>query len=503
MKKISLNINWHNINIPLLLFLIFFLNVKFVIKLLALVLIIIYSKNIKLGISWKNSRIPLFYFLIICLELLKYFLVTRNYTVSYILVFSMGILQWCVSLLAIHYIKLFVENDPVERVHYTIKSFFLLNYLVSFFFLCLLLFQPVWLKYWGHGTDISILSPSAGDTILGITFDTSTVNATINSIGLVYFLYKREYLFCFLSILTIALCTSNVTFLLIATLLGCMFLTVRHKRLRLAVFLSGVLLTTFYLLVSPSNRGYIRNYFVQLYIVNKNPELVANAPSGDNDTLLNRSSVQKKVPDSVYSFSEKKLEKALHNLFSLSESQTDASGTPQLQLSSEDFNSKPGKLISFFQTYNYLISDSKNFLFGAGIGNFSSKLAFRTAGIKQQGNYPEKYQHIAPEFKANHLKTFLFYFNSDASRHSVLNYPFSVYNQIPGEYGIIGVTFFLLFYLGYFIKRYRSLNYGRYLIPLLLGFFLMEYWFEMYSLITVFELLILLNLKENSFDKSA
>jgi hypothetical protein len=71
-----------------------------------------------------------------------------------------------------------------------------------------------------------------------------------------------------------------------------------------------------------------------------------------------------------------------------------------------------------------------------------------------------------------------------------------VYNQVLGEYGITGAILFIVFYLGYFVSKYRRLSYGRYLIIILLGFFLMEYWFESLSLIVIFELFMLLNIKE-------
>ncbi|HEU5164326.1 MAG TPA: hypothetical protein VFU29_02230, partial [Chitinophagaceae bacterium] len=237
-----------------------------------------------------------------------------------------------------------------------------------------------------------------------------------------------------------------------------------------------------------------RNYFVQLYILNKNPELATNQ-ANPNDTLTN-SKNQSKVPDSIYAFDNKKLRKAWDNFF-LSNKNEDSSQVPELYLKDEDFNRRPGKMISFFQTYNYLKFSKKNFLFGAGVGNFSSKLAFRSSGVQNFGSYPAKFRYSSKVFEENHLKTFLYYFNRDASKHSVLNYPPSVYNQILGEYGLIGAFLFTIFYIGYFIKQYKRLTYGRYLIIALLAFLFMEYWFEMYSLIVFFELLMLLNLKEN------
>jgi hypothetical protein len=412
----------------------------------------------------------------------------------------MGIFQWSISLLALHHIKLFIEKSEGEKIHNTIKVFFLLNFLVSIFYLSLLIFCPSLLRFWGHGSGLSFSSPSAGDAILGISFDSSIVNATINCIGLIYFLYKKEYLFSVLCILIIALCTSNVAFIIIATTLVLMFLTVRQKKLRLVVFVNGVMLLFAYFFISPANREYIHNYFVQMYVVNKSPELITqNKPDSPqlNDSIPSKlQSNNRKLSDSDYAFSKKKLDKALNHLVTV-RSKNDSTGIPQLQLGDVDYQSRPGKLVSFLQTYNYLRSGKADFLFGAGVGNFSSKLAFRAAGVTTLGTYPQRFRYVSPVFEKNHLQTFLFYLRSDVSQHSVLNYPNSVYNQLLGEYGFLGAILFAVFYLGYFLKRYRALSYGRYLIFILLAFFLMEYWFETYSIIIIVELMMLLNIKEN------
>jgi hypothetical protein len=151
MKRLISSNLLNKINVPLLLFLIFFLNVKFVVKVIAIVILTLYYMNFKFGLSWKKTRLPLFYFLIILIEIIKFIFITRNYSVNYMIVFSFGILQWAISLLAIHYLKFFVEQDTIIRIHNTIRSFFLINFLISLFFLSLLIFSPSLLGFWGHG----------------------------------------------------------------------------------------------------------------------------------------------------------------------------------------------------------------------------------------------------------------------------------------------------------------------------------------------------------------
>ena len=56
-----------NVNVQLLIFLVLFLNVKFIVKVLAIIFMIAGTRNFKFGFSLKNSRLPLFYLFIILL----------------------------------------------------------------------------------------------------------------------------------------------------------------------------------------------------------------------------------------------------------------------------------------------------------------------------------------------------------------------------------------------------------------------------------------------------
>ena len=488
-----------NVNVQLLIFLVLFLNVKFIVKVLAIIFMIAGTRNFKFGFSLKNSRLPLFYLFIILLELIKYLFVVRNYSLDYSLIFSLGILQCPLCLLSIHYLKLHIDRDNAGKTHDTIRAFFILNFLVSLFFLAILIIHPIWLTFWGHGADITFNNPSAGDTILGISFDTSTVNSTINCLGLIYFLYKKDYTFCLLNILTIVLCTSNATFFLTLAILVLMIFTVREKKLRIYTLIYSLIFLLLYFSISPKNRTYIRNYFIQLYVVSKNPNqqqvadtLTYHFRRGDSTIVVKR--IVEALPDSAYNYSNGRLGKAFSNFLSFSDFRRNDSG--YMIVPEFIYNTKPGKLISFMQTYFYLRSSIPHFFFGAGIGNFSSKLAFRASGVNALGSNPEKYRYTSAYFKYNHLRSYLYYYHSDASKHSVMNYPFSVYNQVLGEYGIAGAILFIIFYLGYFASKLNRLSYGRYMIIILLGFFLMEYWFESLSLIVIFELFMLLNIKE-------
>jgi hypothetical protein len=241
----------------------------------------------------------------------------------------------------------------------------------------------------------------------------------------------------------------------------------------------------------------MRDYLVNLYVANKekHPYDAKSYHLRSEDSNTISENPDKLSDDSVYSISDSKLEKAFGQLLSVKNIRQDPV-TGYIVIPDQLYQSKPGKFASFIQTFFYLKFSFKHFLFGSGIGNFSSKLAFRASGVKILGTYPQKYAYISPDFRHNHLFTFRYYYEADASKHSVINYPFSFYNQILGEYGMIGAAVFAIFYLGYFASRYRKLSYGRYLLLALLGLLLIDYWFESFTLVILFELFILLNIKE-------
>jgi len=132
------------------------------------------------------------------------------------------------------------------------------------------------------------------------------------------------------------------------------------------------------------------------------------------------------------------------------------------------------------------------------MGNFSSKLAFKATGLDFSGGFPAKYVYISRDFLVDHLDVYLNFFSKRRELHSLTNSPFSVYDQLLAEYGLLGIAAFVLFYLGYFAKHIKNLTYGIPILILMLGVFFTDYWFEQLSVVVFFELLLLLNIKETA-----
>lgn len=162
----------------------------------------------------------------------------------------------------------------------------------------------------------------------------------------------------------------------------------------------------------------------------------------------------------------------------------------------------PGKIIALEQTFRYFKQHPLKLFTGTGIGNFSSKLAFRVTSMNIAGGYPPRFSYINDNFKQNHFDLYLYYFTNSEGLHSLIHSPNSTYDQLLSEYGLAGLLSFFFLYIGYFVSRLKKLTYGIPLLLFMLGIFFVEYWFEQLSVVIVLELLILLNIKEKSILES-
>jgi hypothetical protein len=156
----------------------------------------------------------------------------------------------------------------------------------------------------------------------------------------------------------------------------------------------------------------------------------------------------------------------------------------------------PGKLVAFQQTMRFMKLHPQKIFFGDGVGNFSSKLAFRASGFQVNGGYPAKLSYINQDFLTNHFDLYLYFFSKQNELHSVINTSDSVYDQLFSEYGIFGLAAVGIFYAWFFIKRINKTGYALPLVFVLLGVFAVGYWFEQLSIVVFAELLLFLNIKE-------
>ncbi|OCX50240.1 hypothetical protein BEL04_23305 [Mucilaginibacter sp. PPCGB 2223] len=513
----------------LLVFLVLFLNIKLEAKVLAIVFAYLLQFDFKFGFALKNSRLPLFYLVIIPIAVLGLVISQSYQNPNYWLVFLTGIGFWGLSILAVHQVKLMVEQNDTETIHRTISLFFILNALVSIVNLLLIIWQIKDVNPYTFKGLHQLYFVNTGDNIKGLTFDISSTNGALNVLGVIYFLVKKQPVMLLVCMVTLLLTTSNLITAVLLFVLAAIYAFNSNRDQKSLIVICAMLFVVFMFKISPQNIRY----------VNEQAERAMHIPV---DTSFRLDTVRPITsrPDSTLNFEEMREKFATLYLDSLNRATTRqkpvkttipekvtikprwkyayefrpawviepekqillnfiAAHPSQLPLSSHKkyVAGFPGKLTGLIQSVLILYHNPAEMLTGMGIGNFSSKIAFRASGLGLRGKYPEKYTYISPAFLSNHLDLYMNFFSRDLGLHSITNNPSSVYDQLLSEYGLLGLLALITGYLWFFARNYRVLTYGIPLLFVIGTFFFIDYWFEQLSVVVMFELMMFLNIKEN------
>ena len=526
--KLSRNIDWN-----LLVFLVLFLNVKLIIKVAAIIFIFLFRFNFRFGFKLKNSRLPLFYLIVIAIAVLNWILYRSYKDTNYNIAFLTSICFWLASILAIHQVKWSVDHHDPAIIHRTILVFFILNSLASFLNLAAIIWETGAINPYLYQGNYQKYFIGTGDYIKGITFDTSTTNAVLNAFGIVYFLVRKQAAMLLLCMVIFLLTASNFANILLIAVFIYLFIFKSDRDQKSLIAACFMLLVVFLGKISPQNNQYVEDTYQHFLSRADTSVIVAvkNIPITERpDNTLNKEERKQKFAilylDSLSKVIESERESSLipvvfnskpfipkpniHTKPFQKRNDTTALRMDLLAFAKENIRDLPmcadtaagkklpGKIIALQQTLKLFENSPQKIITGVGAGNFSSKLAFRTTGLKMAGGYPSKYRRINPYFLSNHLDLYLYFFSNHPKFHSLINNPASVYNQLLGEYGIAGILAFIFYYLGFFAKHRKLLTYGIPILFLLLGFFFIDYWFEQLSIVPFFELLLLVNIKENA-----
>jgi len=530
-KKIVQKIDW-----KLLLFIILFLNVKLVIKLIAILIIYCIRFNSKFGFSLRSPRLPLFYLFVIGIALLNWLLYGSFMHLNQNAALVTGLFTWGLCILAIHQLKLSVENNPPEKIHNTLLVFFILNTIFSFFNYFLIALDSGSLNPFLYQGQYQKYFMGTGDNIRGITFDTSTTNALLNALGVIYFLYRKQIVMTFVCMAVLLFTASNLTNFLIAGIFVYLFIFQTNRIQKSVIIICLAFLLIFIAKISPQNNQYTLEIIQKIF--KKDKGTLQSTPVGSlrekPDSLLNAEEKKQKIAllyiDSVSEVlrEQRKLsrypepailrkiqsfEPNIHTLpfqrirdttrmqEKLMEVAGEIKADSLIKQIADTKYQLPGKAIAFKQTVRFFKKHPQKIITGAGMGNFSSKLAFRITALNISGGYPSRLAFVNDNFRDNHFADYVYFFSKDPQYHSIVNSPNSVYNQLAGEYGIAGILAFIFFYLGFFAKRMGRKSMAIPLLLIVTGFFFFDYWFEQLSVVVLFELLILLNNKEMELNK--
>ena len=524
LKKKAMAVEWR-----LLIFLLLFMNVKLGCKLAALCLVFLLQPNIKFGLRLANSRLPLFYILVALIAVLN-FIIVQDFSTPYIFVTATGIAFWLACFAALHQVKLFTEQTSNEVLHNTLRLFFILNILCSGINLLQILLDigprnPF--LYQGHYQQYFI---NTGDYIKGLTFDTSTTNALINCFGILYFLYRKHYLLTLACMITLLLAASNFSNAMLLLLFLGLFIFNSNREQKSVMVICTCLLIIFFGKISPQNEYYVNDTLAKfLWHTNRStvmPDKIIPIRERP-DSLLTEDTRKEKIATLYLDSLERTRVSAAGYLLSLNTGTIHKPGLPQDSIHTASFQWKrdttqfqrtlasyvtersgyqpssyskkiPGKILAIQQSVYYLQQHPMQLITGTGAGNFSSKLAFRATGLQVAGSFPKKMEYCNRAFLHNHLSLYAWFLTQHADAHSIIHNPASVYDQLLTEYGLLGLLALPVYYIGFFAKQYKKLSYGMPLLLLLLAFFTVEYWFEQLSVVVLFELLLFINLKENT-----
>jgi hypothetical protein len=525
----------NKIDWQLLLFLLLFLQVKLAVKVAGVVIIYLMQWNFRFGFKIKSSRLPLFYPAINGIAFIG-LLLNGSFTNSrYDIVFITGICFWVLCILAIHQLKLFVDRNDAQKIHQTIIVFFILNAIVSIITLLMIVIKTGALNPYLYQGENQKYFISTGDYIKGITFDTSTTNAILNAFGVIYFLVKRNVRMVLLCMTVLILTASNLTSLLLLIAFAGLFIFRSDRDQKSVMLVCFFMLVIFLGKISPQNDDYVAEVFKKFMPKEKLQEKKNNSgvkiatianekkftPGVEYIDTSKKILIQKEIKS--FSVADKPLIMAAirANTRPFIPSPNINTAPYQQKNDTTDFQRKlfqfigdnesslmfssssnkgpllpPGKMVAFQQTMHFMQSHPQKIFFGDGVGNFSSKLAYRASGFQLGGGYPAKLSYINQDFLTNHFDLYLYFFSKQNELHSVINTSDSVYDQLFSEYGIFGVMALGVLYIWFFIKRTNNDGYALPLVFLLLGVFATGYWFEQLSIVVFFELLMFLDIKE-------
>lgn len=484
------------INFTLLVLLLVFTIDKVAIKFAGIALL--YLLNPDFSFRSKLRQLPLFYLLIIGLEVVRFFLLNKDFSTGHSVTVIVGCLFWFMSFLAIFQIRSVLDTERMDVIENTILVFFWVNVAFS---LAQLVYSMIDDNAINPYTSNNIrYGTSTGDRITGIFLAPSYINMMVNSFFVFYFSFRKQFLFGFFAILIVVLTTSNFANIILAAVLVLCIIFKNGRSIKLTLAGYFLFFLFFYFFIAPGNLIYLKNS-------------IWAGKKQQNEIIAYQKEVNKPVVDST-SFHKNK-----NNLPANTQGSEEIAGVNKVKYSAEkidqllkdtsviynpgpappvNLNNRYGKVMAFRETVHYITSGIRPFLFGAGIGSYSSFLAQRMSKLNMnQGSrfFQRLPIYIAPEFKKDHYQIFKTIYSLPLVFHSIKHFPNSFVNQLFGEYGVTGAILFLIFYVLFFTRHFNTLSYGRYLILLLGGFLLFDYLFEYLSVVVIFELFMLIDIQ--------
>lgn len=492
-----------------LVFLLLFTNQAiFSLKIVGLVFICLARFNWNFG--FRKGRLPKFYPYIILLAVFNLLFHVRDFRSDYLTAFVVGNLFWIFSAIAAHQAKISVEKYGPEGVYATLKAFTVINFVVCMFQLVRIMLITGTLNPY----DPNIPFPygvSTGDFIFGTFMEVSYYNTMVSALLAIYFIFKRNATYTLLATISFVLVFGNFgTIVFVGILAGLLvaglLAAIAGNRRGFAAWLKNVsppgawfiylpgifiFIATMYYIASPKNYD---------YIVTKIKDKVFSVKKEDEHNFATMIDDQKPKAEAFDPFSnyyeKKEKERQKKSDFlndpSYKSTRPDQKIAAKMEVTKTYFEKLQGKNLSMLETVAYLKESKAQLLLGAGTTRFSSLTAQKMSGFDSSrlfmGVLP---QYRSREYTENHYLILLERNKTkDMALLSAANRPDSIYNQLLGEYGLLGMLGFILFYIGFFVRRIGRWTYSLWLFLVLLPFAHLNYIFDTLCVMPFFELML-------------
>jgi hypothetical protein len=402
--------------------------------------------------SVKFRDTPLFYLLLPTMEVLRFFLLNKDFSAGHIDTLIIGCVYWIMAWLGFVFVRDRVENKGWEQVSTTLDVWFLINAAFSVFQLLMTVKNSGTINpYASHDLRYG---NSSGDYIRGILLGPSYFNMFINSFFAVWYLFRKKWILALLACLICCLATANFANIIFLPVLLMLLFVLKTKAARFCILGCVALFVCFNVFVSRGNLRYLGESM--------------------NDSAVENFDFSKPIPGETDSMRQKRWERFLHY---------------------RRFARPNGKRLSWTETWDYFKSSPQHALIGAGMGNFSSLLALRMAHVygREHSRFYERMPvYVHPAYRDNHLEILQNIYALPEAYHSTRHMPHSFPNQLVGEYGLIGVLCFLFGYVWFFLKRVPLRGYFAFMFLLTAGYLWFDYLFEYLSVMVFFEMFFLI-----------
>jgi hypothetical protein len=513
--KEELNINKKNVDWLLLVFLVLFTNQAVLsLKIAGLVFIYLFRSNFRFG--FDKGRLPKFYIYILLLAVFAFFFITREFTYEYIVAFTVGNLFWIFSLMGAHQVKISIEKYGASTAYNTMKVFSFINFFACIYQLASIMIETGTINPYNEMLPFPY-GMSTGDNIYGAFLQNSYYNNMVSAILAVYFIFRRNVLHTLLATTCLVMIFGNFGTIVFAGILTALFFTGIFADVTRSInngffrWVRQISPPGNYLLYLPLMVGFIALLYYMAspknlsYIVDKAKDKIFSVKSNDDNnyaTIIGSEKMEAAAFDPFSNYLDRKEDSLVGNSnvasFSRSSDFIDSKLDAKLQLTQEYINKLQGKNLSVLETWAFLKSSPKAFLFGAGTTRFSSLTAQKMSGYDSSRIFMTILPHyVSKLYSENHM--LLIKVRSEAkdkALYSTANWPDSFYNKMLGEYGVIGMLLFIVFYLGFFAKKMHKWSYGLWIIAILLPFAHLNYVFDTLCVIPFFELLMFADIDE-------